>query len=229
MLVYTRFKKSVPAWKERGDDLIPGDEIFFMYDTMGFPVDLIELMAKECNLKVDMDGYDKAMQHAKEISRSDRANRGGVGSKALVLEANETSQLEHSGVPNTDDSMKYTWFHEPTAVVKAIFTEDGFAASTDSVEGKFVGIVLDQTSFYAQAGGQVADVGQLVGKDTTFEVIDCRAFGRYKLHLGTTVKGVISVGNSVICCVDYERRKKIAANHTMTHMLNFALRKVVTF
>lgn len=229
-----RFAQIAADLKSKGSTVIAGSDAFFLYDTMGFPLDLTERMAEEIGLTVDTKEYHKEMDSAKAKSRADRANRFDLSGVRLVLEAEETAHLSSQHVNPTLDDGKYIWNHTPKAVVKAIFKggRGGFVKSTcdiNSSEG--VGIILDSTSFYAEAGGQIADVGALLdsSQKEIFEVKDCQAFGGYILHIGKKVtdEADVSVGDTILCSVDYERRRNIAPNHTMTHALNFALRKVL--
>lgn len=230
-----RFQQIATEVKSKGkkDMVIEGEDAFFLYDTMGFPLDLTQRMAEEVGMSVDVDGYQKAMDEAKAKSRADRANRSELAGVRIVLEAEETAYLAGDKVEPTLDDDKYTWNHKPTAVVKAIFGggRGTFVQSTKDVDGAF-GVIMDKTAFYAEAGGQVADVGKLLSLsgDFLFQVKDCQVFGGYVLHIGVKVKqssADFNVGDSVKCSVDYETRGMIAPNHTMTHVLNFALRQVL--
>uniref|UniRef100_A0A7S3E7W0 Alanine--tRNA ligase n=1 Tax=Rhodosorus marinus TaxID=101924 RepID=A0A7S3E7W0_9RHOD len=223
-----RFTKSLESAKQKGLTKIPGDEAFFLYDTMGFPLDLTQLMAEEHSMGVDVDGYTKAMEKAKMVSRSDRKSRASTGGKVLVLEAEQTDHLQKQGVKPTVDDWKYSWNHEPSASVMAIYTGDAFVQSTEEVAtDESIIVILDKTSFYAKSGGQVADTGSLVSLDVKFDVADCLSFGGYIAHIGRALEGVVTVNQPVNCAVDYSRRAKIAPNHTITHTLNLALREVL--
>ncbi|CAM9234039.1 unnamed protein product, partial [Hapterophycus canaliculatus] len=109
----------------------------------------------------------------------------------------------------------------------------GFVSSASSVaddsEQHMIGVVLDCTSFYAEGGGQIYDIGELSISDGSgyFAVSQVTSFGAYTLHIGQVKAGTLSKGSEVVCKVDYERRANVAPNHTMTHVLNFALRKVM--
>ena len=230
-----RFKQIAAELQKSGSKTISGADAFFLYDTMGFPLDLTQRMAEEVGLSVDEHGYQKAMTLAKEVSRADRANRSGSGGVRLVLEAEETAYLLTNGVQTTKDDAKYIWNHTPTATIKAIFAGGrcNFIENTEEVEeAATVGIILDGTSFYAEAGGQVADTGVLCNTDSRKELLqvaDCQVFGGFILHIGKLVRGAapLKLGQKVACSVDYQKRKQIAPNHTMTHILNFALREVL--
>ena len=238
--------------KARGGPLVfPGPDAFFLYDSMGFPLDLTQIMAGEAGLTVDVDGFAACM--AEQKARSQAAGKfARAGADKLVLEAEQTAWLtKTAGVKPTDDGAKYEWHCAtgPVTSVAAIYTgkEAGFltgdAAASPSEEGKAVGIVLEATSFYAESGGQVADTGVLYGvsgltkeeaeagvpasPSDVIVVEDVQVFGGFVLHIGRVTSGSLKVGDAVRCAPDYDRRGYVAPNHTMTHVLNFALREVM--
>ncbi|CAN8302991.1 unnamed protein product [Cochlearia groenlandica] len=216
-----KFQKAGQAVK---GNILSGEDAFVLWDTYGFPLDLTQLMAEERGLLVDVDGFNKAMEEARERSRSAQNKQAGG---AIVMDADATSTLHKGGVLATDDSSKYIWFQDHKSEVKAIYTGSGFLESSTS--GDNVGLVLASTSFYAEQGGQIFDTGLIEGSFGTFNVCNVQIFGGFVLHIGYLSKetGKVSVGHEVTCKVDYERRKLIAPNHTCTHMLNFALKQVL--
>eukprot|EP00521_Asterionellopsis_glacialis_P013316 CAMPEP_0195305328 /NCGR_PEP_ID=MMETSP0707-20130614/36087_1 /TAXON_ID=33640 /ORGANISM="Asterionellopsis glacialis, Strain CCMP134" /LENGTH=1008 /DNA_ID=CAMNT_0040369413 /DNA_START=123 /DNA_END=3149 /DNA_ORIENTATION=- len=220
--------------KEQGGKKVGGDKAFFLYDTMGFPLDLTELMAEEAGLVVDVDGFSKEMEAQKKRSRDARSAAKSGGAPQLELIAEQTAWLADNGVLATDDSFKHELDAETPATVQAVFGPDGFL--TDGVEaesGDFVGIVLDKSSYYAEAGGQEADIGKILFLSDegevvgSFAVTDVKAYGGFILHKGAVEEGSVGVGSTVKCQVDYERRRLVAPNHSMTHVLNAALRSVL--
>ncbi|KAK7264134.1 hypothetical protein RJT34_31738 [Clitoria ternatea] len=200
--------------------ILSGEEAFVLWDTYGFPLDLTQLMAEETGLIVDVKGFDSAMETARERSRSAQTKQAGG---AIVMNAEATSALHKKGISPTDDSFKYIWFKDHESVVKAIYTGSEFVDSVNK-DGD-IGIVLESTSFYAEQGGQIFDTGSLEGPHASFEVCNVQVYGGFILHIGNRTG--VSVGDKVVCKVDYERRALIAPNHTCTHMLNFALREVL--
>ncbi|CAN1843835.1 Alanine--tRNA ligase [Linum perenne] len=200
------------------------EDAFVLWDTYGFPLDLTQLMAEERKLEVDVEGFKKAMDEARERSRSAQNKQAGG---AIVMDADATSTLHKKDVSATDDSYKYIWFEDHETSIKAIYTGSEFLES--ATLGNEVGIVLQSTSFYAEQGGQIFDTGLIEGSFGRFEVCNVQIFGGFILHIGSLTGGTgkFSVGDKVICKVDYGRRKLIAPNHTCTHMLNFALREVL--
>lgn len=220
--------------KEAGGKEVTGDKAFFLYDTLGFPIDLTELMAEEAGLIVDSEGFAKEMETQKQRSREARAAAKSGGAPRLELIAEQTAALSDKGVLTTDDSFKYKWDVELPATVMSIFGPDGFYDDGSSAEaGDFVGLILDKSSFYAEAGGQEADLGSLRIIDDSgdvvgsFEVRDVQTYGGFLLHTGLVQEGKIESGSIVNCRVDYDRRRQVAPNHSMTHVLNAALREVL--
>ncbi|XP_010523577.1 PREDICTED: alanine--tRNA ligase-like isoform X2 [Tarenaya hassleriana] len=216
-----KFEKAAQAVQRKK---LSGQDAFVLWDTYGFPLDLTQLMAEERGLVVDVEGFNKAMEEARERSRSAQNKQAGG---AISMDADATSNLHKSGVSATNDSFKYIWFQDHDSDVKAIYTGSAFMES--SGVGDNVGLVLASSSFYAEQGGQIFDTGVIEGSFGTFKVCNVQIFGGFILHIGylTGETGKISVGDKVTCKVDYERRKLIAPNHTCTHMLNFALREVL--
>lgn len=220
--------------KSVGESKVSGEKAFFLYDTLGFPIDLTELMAKEAGLSLDTDGFREEMEAQKKRSREARKRVGDGDTPRLELIAEQTAWLSDKGILPTDDSFKYKWNVELPATILAIYSEKGFYADEDAAEeGAVVGLVLDKSSFYAEAGGQEADLGHLTiigpgGSATgSFVVRDVQSFGGFILHTGVVEDGRIEVGGHVNCHVDYERRGLLAPNHSMTHVLNAALRSVL--
>ncbi|MBA0613958.1 hypothetical protein Godav_014308, partial [Gossypium davidsonii] len=216
-----KFKKAAQDVQGR---ILSGKDAFILWDTYGFPLDLTQLMAEERGLIVDVDGFNNAMDEAREKSRSARNKQAGG---AIVMDADATSALHKKGVSTTDDSFKFIWFQPHESVIKAIYNGSEFMENATA--GDDVGIVLESTSFYAEQGGQIFDTGYLDGSFGSFQVCNVQIFGGFVLHIGSLsgVSGKFSVGDKVTCKVDYDRRRLIAPNHTCTHMLNFALREVL--
>ena len=228
-----RFKEL--AEKVGEDKVFSGEDAHFLYTTMGFPVDLTELMAYELGMTLDKDGFEAKMKEEQEISAAAHlAKLAGGSGKDMRMVAEQTAYLVGKGIEATDDSHKYVWNRDlGGCTVQALFigrneTEDkiGFV-DTISPESSTVGVILDGTSFYAEAGGQIFDTGVLQTATATVKVESVQNYGQYVLHLGVVTEGSLSVGDFVTCKVDYARRRPIASNHTMTHVLNYALREVL--
>jgi len=235
-----KFKDLAAASKEKSGDkaVFSGKDAHYLYTSMGFPIDLTELMAEELGMAIDIEGFKAKMKEEQEISQAAHiAKMAGGSGKDMRMVAEQTSHLINTlGVPATDDSAKYeAGAVLEGSVVKALFigrgeTEDmiGFVDSVTK-ESSTVGIILDKTSFYAEQGGQINDIGDIVkvGDGCTFRITNVQLYGSFVLHLGEVVDGALSVGDSVLCSVDYVRRHPITSNHTMTHVLNHALREVL--
>ena len=227
-------KKFKELAEKVGDDKVfSAQDAHYLYTSMGFPVDLTELMAEEMGLTVDKDGYEALMEDERKKSREGKSGTGS--SKDMTMVAEQTSYLVTNGVERTDDDAKYVWNQElDGCTVKALFlgrneTEDkiGFVPEI-TPESSTVGMILDKTSFYAESGGQVYDTGVITATSgAVMRVDNVYLYGQFVLHLGEVVSGSFKTGDSVACSVDYVRRAPIAANHTMTHVLNYALRKVL--
>eukprot|EP00252_Welwitschia_mirabilis_P009432 TRINITY_DN21_c0_g1_i1.p1 TRINITY_DN21_c0_g1~~TRINITY_DN21_c0_g1_i1.p1 ORF type:complete len:1007 (-),score=222.12 TRINITY_DN21_c0_g1_i1:388-3408(-) len=220
--------KGIEKFKKAAQDLkgnkLSGQDAFVLWDTYGFPIDLTQLMAEERGLEVDIEGFNHAMEEARQKARTARGKTGG---ETLVMEAEATAELLKRGVSPTDDRYKYLWDQPHESIVKAIYNGSEFLSTVST--GEDVGIVLESTSFYAEQGGQIYDTGSLRGPAGTLDVRNAQMYGGYVLHMGSVLgeSGQISVGEKIVCEVDYARRKCIAPNHTCTHILNYALRAVL--
>ena len=225
----SRAQKTVAA----GSKTLSGKDAFLLYTTYGFPLDLTQLMAREKGMLVDEEQFNYEMEVFKNKSR-DGANF--AMDTGLVLQADQTHYLsEIRKLAPTNSELKYIW--DPatgtcsenfSAKIEAIWGGKTWLDRIDESSG-LVGLVLDQTPFYAEAGGQVYDIGSLeLGNDVEFSVTDVQKFGSYILHIGQIVNGELVVGTSnVTAKVDYSRRALIAKNHTGTHVLNYALRAIL--
>jgi len=220
---------------DRGS-VVSGADAFQLYDTYGFPLDLTQVMAEERGLTVDIEGFHKAMAEQREQSR---AGAKGSAEAGLALDADAIAKLQSLNVKPTSDVDK---FHgrEIRARVKAIWNGRDYDEHAEaSGRAAAVGIVLDITNFYAEMGGQQADNGRMfVSKEARtsvrdenrggeFRVEGVKAYGGYVLHTGHMVRGELRVGDEVTLNLDSERRLNLAANHTTTHLFNYALREVV--
>lgn len=211
---------------------VSGEKAFYLYDTLGFPIDLTELMAEEAGLTVNTAGFVKEMEAQKKRSREARSAAKSGGAPRLEMVAEQTAWLADNDILPTDDSFKYKMNVELPATVLAVYGPDGFLTDgASATAGDYVGLVLDKSAFYAEAGGQEADLGLLAlltdGAEGTFEVTDVQSFGGFVLHTGQVKEGNFEVGSIVNCLVDYDRRRRVTPNHSMTHVLNAALKEVL--
>ena len=217
------FEKYAAAAKETPARTLDGKQVWRLYDTYGFPVDLTELMAEEQGLKIDTPGFEAAKQESYEASK-----RGGKkGADDLIkLNVHELSALNDAQVPKTDDAAKYG-FDDISATVLRLHDGTQFVDKIETPGAKY-GVLLDKTCFYAEQGGQEYDTGKLVIDGATeFNVDNVQLYNGFVFHTGTLGEGVLSVGDNVIASYDELRRFPIKNNHTGTHILNFALKDVL--
>jgi alanyl-tRNA synthetase len=198
------------AIKLLSGNVIPGSTVFKLYDTYGFPVDLTADIARENNLKLDMEGFDQEM--AAQRARARSASQFGADYHAgLQLEGS----TEFSGYDKVQDRAK----------VEALY-RDG-AAVQQLNEGDKGLVVLDRTPFYAESGGQVGDTGYLGGDSSQFEVQDTQKQQEVFTHIGVMSSGQLRVGDTVTATIDATLRENIAYNHSATHLLHAALRQIL--
>jgi alanyl-tRNA synthetase len=196
---------------------IPGEDAFRLYDTYGFPVDLTADIARERGLSVDMAGFEAAMEQQRETARA--AGKFGGG---LTLPAQLAAQLP----PTVFLGYERAETEGADARVVAIL-KDGQSV-TFAGEGEEAVVLLDKTPFYAESGGQVGDTGVLAAGGAAFDVSDTRKLaGQYHAHVGRVRSGRFEVGAAVHAAIDVQRRAAIVLNHSATHLLHAALRKVL--
>ena len=204
---------------------MPGDDVWRLYDTYGFPVDLTKLMAEERGLKIKDEEVEAAQERAREASKGDKK----AGAVVVKFDVHDLGALENMPeVPKTDDSAKFGR-ENITATIKAIYHNKKFLKSTTEVpEGEQFGVLLDKTNFYAEQGGQEFDTGRLlVDGEAEISIENVQVYAGYVLHTGYIKYGELSVGSDVIAEFDELRRHPIRNNHTGTHVLNYALREVL--
>lgn len=202
-----------------------GADVWRLYDTFGFPVDLTRIMAEERGLEIDDKEFEEARLKAKEASKGDRK----AASDLVKLDVHDINKLSRmAGVMATDDSAKHGRGNI-TSHIKTIYHANQFVQSTKDIpEGAQLGLILDQTNFYAEQGGQEYDTGKIIIDGTAeLEVQNVQMYGGYVLHTGYMKYGSLSAGDEVLCEYDELRRWPIRNNHTGTHILNFALREVL--
>ncbi|PLB44678.1 hypothetical protein P170DRAFT_264210 [Aspergillus steynii IBT 23096] len=209
----------------KGAHKLHGADVWRLYDTFGFPVDLTRIMAEERGLQIDDTEFEEARSRAKEASKGQKK----TAADAVKLDVHDLGTLERmSDVSKTDDAAKFAKGNI-NAQIKAIYHAKSFHSSTESVpHGEQLGIILDRTNFYAEQGGQENDTGRIViDGQSELEVGDVQLYGGYVLHTGFLKYGSFAVGDSVLCEYDELRRWPIRNNHTGTHILNFALKEVL--
>lgn len=195
---------------------------FKLHDTYGFPIDLTRVMAQERGMSVDIAGYEKLMEQARELAR---AGGKSVGSALADLPPGAMDELARSVKP-TDDRAKFS--HDPvTAQVMAIWNGDDLGLSPSTAfEDEELAIILDRTNFYSEMGGQVGDSGTITSAAGAFDVQTTRTVAGYVLHIGRIRSGKIAVGDAVSVGVSAVRGRT-EKNHTGTHLANWALRETL--
>lgn len=220
--------------KLEGSKVLPGDVAWRLYDTYGFPVDLTQLMSEEKGLTVDMTAYEEAKKLAQLASQG----KGAGIEDSINLDVHAITELQNKGVPPTDDSYKYDYsaddnlnaeyvFKTCQATVIALRCNKQFVDEVTT--GQECGILLDKTCFYAEQGGQIYDLGYMVkveDESVEFSIKNVQVRGGYIVHIGN-IEGTLKKGDKVNLHLDTSRRRLVMNNHTGTHILNFALRKVL--
>ncbi|MBQ0718761.1 MAG: alanine--tRNA ligase [Gammaproteobacteria bacterium] len=190
--------------------VIPGEVVFKLYDTYGFPLDLTNDIAREQGYELDTAGYESCMEEQKTRARA--ASRFGVDYTAQLEITGETAFV---GYQSLNASAQITGlFREGTAVAALNVGDEAM-------------LVLDNTAFYAESGGQAGDRGELLTAGGRFVVSDCQKQGDNHLHCGQLVEGEMRLGEAVNAQVDSDKRQATALNHSATHLLHAALRKVL--
>jgi alanyl-tRNA synthetase len=190
--------------------VIPGETVFRLYDTYGFPLDLTADVARERGLTIDQAGFDAAMDAQRGRARA--ASKFGIDLRESVKLSGKT---QFSGYDRLAGNGKVTALIFDGAVVESM---------RPGQEGQ---VVLDHTPFYAESGGQIGDTGTLIGATAHFTVRDTRKIGASFAHVGVLDSGELRIGDEVSAEVDGDRRQAIALNHSATHLLHAALRKVL--
>ncbi|MTD37081.1 alanine--tRNA ligase [Erwinia sp. CPCC 100877] len=191
-------------------DTLDGETAFRLYDTYGFPLDLTADVCRERSIKVDEDGFERAME---EQRRRARESSGFGADYSSLIRVDGASQFKGY------DSL------ELNGKVTALFI-DGDAVD-QLTAGQEAVVILDETPFYAESGGQVGDQGTISGNDFVFQVQDTQKYGQAIGHIGKLVSGSLKTGDSVQADVDEARRARIRLNHSATHLLHAALRQVL--
>ena len=198
---------------EQKIDTISGEDVFKLYDTFGFPIDLTREIAEESGLKIDEETFQTLMKAQKQRAREARANISGwsESSKSLLANLNKT---EFTGYAE----------HSTEAKVVAILVDD---EAVESVSEGDCTVVLDRTPFYGEGGGQVGDTGTIGAEDKLLSVTDTKKTDGVYIHLCTVANGTLCVGDTVTAAIDSTRRLAIMRNHSAAHLLQAALRRVL--
>ncbi|MEZ8132772.1 MAG: alanine--tRNA ligase [Porticoccaceae bacterium] len=189
---------------------LPGELVFQLYDTYGFPTDLTNDIARERGYSLDMEGYDTCMDAQRTRARA----------------ASQFS-VDYTNTIRLDGTTEFRGY-EVTELSAEIIGLYSAGQAVDNVsEGADVALILAQTAFYAESGGQVGDKGFLTQGSAVIEVSDCRKVGNHHVHIGQVVSGQFTVGEQVEATVDKTQRHAVTLNHSATHLLHEALRQVL--
>ena len=191
-------------------DVLPGQLIFQLYDTFGFPTDLTNDVAREKGYSLDMEGYEACMEEQRKRARS--ASQFGQDYGDSI------------GVEGRTEFCGYEYLENQAKVIALYSSGDAVEFIGADAE---VGVILDNTSFYAESGGQVGDIGYLHTNSAKIEISDCRKAGDHHMHIGRVISGEVRVGEQLSTSVDASVRQATALNHSATHLLHAALQQVV--
>jgi len=200
-----------------GKKVLPGTEAFRLYDTYGFPPELTKEMLEEKGLTYDEEGFKKEMENQRQRARAARGESNYMGADETVFHQLDAELFT--------EFVGYTKLSSESQIIALAV---GDKLSNVAQVGDTVAVFLDKTPFYSESGGQKGDTGVLSSAGGSVAINDCvKVVGGKIAHLGVVIEGNISVGNSITATIDCERRQATARNHTATHLLNKALRKVL--
>lgn len=208
----------VALLKKAGKDIIPGEIIFKLYDTFGFPVDLTEDIVRKDNFSLDIEGFEKSMEAQRELARESWKGSGGAG----VVESYKKLSMQNI----TTEFTGYEGTTETSSRITGILVNDKEVEYL--TEGENAEIFVEKTPFYGETGGQVGDTGIIEGEGFLFEVWDTqRPLDDLFTHIGKLKKGQIKIGDTVKLKVNKDERRAIEAHHSGTHVLQAALKEVL--
>ena len=192
------------------DNVLSGEVAFKLYDTYGFPLDLTADVCRERDIAIDEAGFEREM--ASQRVRAQSASHFG---------------MDYNNVIRVDGTTRFEGYTESESLAKvtALFHDGKAVESITAGQGAVV--ILENTPFYAESGGQIGDIGRLEGNGFIFDVKDTQKYGQVFGHIGELTQGSLSVGQSVNAVVDDVRRQQISLNHSATHLLHAALRQVL--
>ncbi len=205
---------------QKGKKELPGEVVFKLYDTYGFPVDLTEVMAREKGFIVDHNSFEAEMEKARSRSQASWKGKG--------LEASEAHLISWSQeVMKATQPTQFVGYENLQSTSKTIALSDGDKSVTELKEGQSGLAILNSTPFYAEGGGQVGDVGTFRTQNAEIEVTNCIKKNEVHLHFILVKSGTIKVGDVVTATVNAKSRRNTAAHHSATHLLHAALRMVL--
>jgi alanyl-tRNA synthetase len=210
-------EESLEGLRDKGEHVIPGDLAFKLYDTYGLSLDIVEDVAREEGLKIDTVGYEEAMAGQRTQSQESWKGSGEEG----IPEA--FRKLTAKGI-----SSRFVGYEDLSVKSKIVALVRGDKEVSSAQAGDEVAVVLEQTPFYGEAGGQVGDTGRLLHNGMTTKITNTLKFGQNLIvHQGKVEEGTLSIGDEVEAKVNEEMRRATARNHSATHLLHGALREVL--
>lgn len=204
--------------KKQNQKIVSGETAFKLYDTYGFPLDLTALIAAEQELQIDEAGFEKVMQSSKEKAKSSWKGKG--------LQADEKHLIEFTQKFSSAKT-EFTGYETTKGTATVIGLSDGAKETNSLSAGQSGFLILNQTPFYAEGGGQVADQGVITSGTATVAVLNCTKTNDVFIHHVEVTSGQIKLNDKVETQVQKSERKQIAANHSATHLMHSALRKVL--
>ncbi len=205
--------------KAQKKSVLPGDEVFKLHDTYGFPFDLTLEMAREEGLEVDEDGFRRLMNEQRDRAKAD----------AKAKKSGHTDLSEYKKIADSKGASTFVGYTqiESEAVVNGILV-DGIGVQS-AISGSEVEIVLDRTPFYAEGGGQLADGGRItLANGAVVEIDDVQTpVNGLSVHRGRVISGEVALGSQALAAIDLERRNAISRAHTATHMVHKAFREIL--
>jgi alanyl-tRNA synthetase len=201
----------------KAGDMLDGETAFKLYDTYGFPLDLTQDALRQRDISVNIDGFQDAMERQKAEARKSWAGSGEAATETIWFSVREKAGATEFLGYETE---------EAEGIVLSL-VEDGVVVDAAD-EGESIAVVVNQTPFYAESGGQMGDTGVISGEGFSIDVIDTqkKADGLF-VHCGKVTKGAVKTGSAVELKVDHNRRSRLRANHSATHLIHEALREVL--
>ncbi|MFI8493449.1 alanine--tRNA ligase [Peribacillus butanolivorans] len=201
--------------KEKGGRVIPGSDAFRLYDTYGFPIELTEEYAEEEGMTIDQSGFEKEMEAQRERARSARQDV-------------DSMQIQGGVLGDIKVESEFVGYDQVAVDAKVAAIVKNGELVTEAQEGEEVQVILNQTPFYAESGGQIADKGTMASESVKVNVHDVqKAPNGQNLHRVTVVAGTLTTDTEIVAAVDQENRIHITKNHTATHLLHQALKDVL--
>ncbi len=216
-----RLSEILSDLKKRKEKILPAEQAFKLYDTYGFPIELTQEVSKKEGIEVELKGFEEALQVQRQASRQKTAI------ESTIFYRKEEGLADIGGLIKDIKKTEFLGYKatESSETIKAIIRENKRLETLN--EGEEGYMLFDKTPFYGEEGGQVGDTGVLNTASSKAEVLDTKLFDKWLLHKAKVIKGVFKTGDEVHCKVEVQRRLDIARNHTATHLLQAALRKVL--